>query len=124
MASFRALVVDDSQGMRKSILHALQRMGDVVCIEAQNGAEALKRLAAGQFDLIVTDINMPMLDGLKLIHHVRADERHAKVPILVVSTESAEKDRARAMQLGASGYLVKPVQAAEVVSAAQQLLGL
>lgn len=117
-------MVDDSQGMRKSILHALQRMGDVVCIEAQNGAEALKRLAAGQFDLIVTDINMPMLDGLKLIHHVRADERHAKVPILVVSTESAEKDRARAMQLGASGYLVKPVQAAEVVSAAQQLLGL
>lgn len=121
----RALVVDDSQAMRRSIMFALQRLGGVVCIEAQDGAEGLKKLATqGRFDLVVTDINMPLMDGLKLISHIRTATDHRTVPIVVITTESASADRARAMMLGASAYLVKPVQAKLVVDTVKDLLGL
>lgn len=122
----RALVVDDSQAMRRSIMYALQRLGSVVCVEAQDGAEGLKRLTTeGRFDLVLTDINMPLMDGLKLISHIRqAASEHQRVPIVVITTESAQKDRERAMALGASAYLVKPVQAKLVQDTVRELLKL
>ncbi|MFZ5468965.1 MAG: response regulator [Myxococcota bacterium] len=122
MSPIHALVVDDSQAMRKSLMYALQRMGNVVCVEAQDGAEALRKFAEGAFDIVLTDINMPLLDGLKLIGHIRQDKKKSAVPIIVITTESAETDRARAMKLGASAYLVKPVQAPLVLETVKQLL--
>ncbi|RKH68882.1 response regulator [Corallococcus aberystwythensis] len=121
----RALVVDDSQAMRRSIMYALQRLTDVVCIEAQDGVEGLKKLATqGRFDLVMTDINMPLMDGLKLIHHIRQTDAHRAVPIVVVTTEGAAADRERAMALGATAYLVKPVQARVVLDTVKELLKL
>ncbi|MFB1483941.1 response regulator [Corallococcus sp. RDP092CA] len=121
----RALVVDDSQAMRRSIMYALQRLTDVVCIEAQDGVEGLKKLTTqGRFDLVMTDINMPLMDGLKLIHHIRQTEDHRAVPIVVVTTEGAAADRERAMALGATAYLVKPVQARVVLDTVKELLKL
>ncbi|HEY0880929.1 MAG TPA: response regulator, partial [Archangium sp.] len=75
-------------------------------------------------DLVLTDINMPVLDGLKLIAHLRADTANDGLPIIVITTESAEEDRERAMKLGASAYLIKPVKAQEVLDTVKNLLEL
>ncbi|MBZ4420025.1 response regulator [Myxococcus sp. RHSTA-1-4] len=120
----RALVVDDSQAMRRSIMYALQRISGVVCTEAQDGADGLKKLTEGRFDLVLTDINMPLMDGLKLISHIRKATDHRTVPIVVITTESAAADRERALKLGASAYLVKPVQARVVMDTVKGLLKL
>jgi two-component system, chemotaxis family, chemotaxis protein CheY len=118
----RALVVDDSLALRRSVMYALQRLGDIVCIEANDGAEAIKKLASGSFDIVLTDINMPLLDGLKLISHIRSEPSLSKLPIIVITTESADADRERALKLGADAYLVKPVKAQDVLDAVQRLL--
>jgi two-component system, chemotaxis family, chemotaxis protein CheY len=118
----RALVVDDSLPLRRSVMYALQRLGDVICIEAGDGAEAIKKLSSGAFDIVLTDINMPLLDGLKLISHIRGDPSVSKLPIVVITTESAEADKERALKLGADAYLIKPVKAQDVLDAVTRLL--
>lgn len=122
--TIRALVVDDSLQLRRSVMYALQRLGDVICVEAQDGAEALKKFQGGKFDIVLTDINMPVLDGLKLTAHLRGDPANAELPIVIITTEAAAEDRERAMKLGASAYLIKPVKANEVLETVQQLLKL
>ena len=120
----RVLVVDDSLALRRSMMYALQRLAEMVCVEAQDGAEALKKYSQGRFDIVLTDINMPVLDGLKLISHLRSDVTNAHVPIIVITTESAEADRDRALKLGADAYLLKPVQAQVVLDTVKKLLSL
>jgi two-component system chemotaxis response regulator CheY len=121
----RALVVDDSQAMRRSIIYALERLGSVLCVEAQDGADGLKKLTTeGRFDIVLTDINMPLMDGLKLISHIRQATDHRSVPIVVITTASAQADRERALTLGANAYLVKPVQTKQVQDAVRGLLKL
>lgn len=122
--AIRALVVDDSLQLRRSVMFALQKIPDLVCVEAGDGAEALRKLRGGPFDIVLSDINMPVLDGLKLVAHVRRDPALSKLPIVMITTESAEADRERAMSLGANAYLVKPVQANEVLETVRTLLGL
>jgi two-component system, chemotaxis family, chemotaxis protein CheY len=124
MAGPRALVVDDSEAMRKSIVYALERQAKVRCDEAPDGAQALKKFTESPFEIVITDINMPLMDGLKLIHCLRNLEQGQKTPIVVITTEAADEDRQRALALGANLYLVKPVQATHVVQAVRQLLQL
>lgn len=121
--TIRALVVDDSLQLRRSVMYALQRLEDVVCVEAGDGAEALKKFQAGPFDIVLTDINMPVLDGLKLTSHIRQGQQNRNVPIVIITTEAALADRERALKLGANAYLVKPVQAQEVLDTVKSLLG-
>lgn len=117
------MVVDDSQAMRRSLMYALQRLGTWLHTdEAQDGAEGLKKLTLGRYDLVLTDINMPLMDGLKLIRHLRQTDAYRTVPIVVITTESAVEDRTRAMALGASAYLVKPVQSKVVQDTVKGLL--
>ena len=118
-----ALVVDDSPAMRRQLSHALQRALGITAVEAADGAEAWKQLAQARFDILVTDINMPVLDGLKLIALVRQAGPHRAVPIVVITTEGAQADRTRALALGANAYLVKPVQSQQVADAVRRLLG-
>lgn len=120
----RALVVDDSLQLRRSVMFALQRLTDCVCVEAGDGADALRKLQQGDFDIVLTDINMPVLDGLKLVAHIRGDLGRATLPIVIITTEAAEADRDRALKLGANAYLVKPVQAQVVVDTVKKLLNL
>ena len=122
MAQLHALVVDDSSAMRKQLAYALQRIPGMSAVEATDGADAWRKLASAAFDVVLTDINMPLLDGLKLVALVRSGGAHQRVPVVVITTEGAEADRRRAMSLGASAYLVKPVQAAQVVEAVRALL--
>lgn len=119
-----ALVVDDSAAMRKQLGWALQRVFGMSPMEATDGADAWRKLSAGRYDIVITDINMPLMDGLKLISLVRGGGAHRFVPIIVITTEGAEADRVRAMELGASKYLVKPVQSQQVVQAVRELLQL
>jgi two-component system chemotaxis response regulator CheY len=111
MSGARVLVVEDSPVMRQLMGRALDGVPGVSgWDEAADGVEALKRLAGGVYALALVDINLPRLDGLKLIERIRSGENGAGVKIIVVTTDSAEADRARAMQLGANSYLLKPVQ--------------
>lgn len=122
MSHHVALVVDDSATMRRQLALALQRVPGLSSVEAADGADAWRKLASGTFDILITDINMPTLDGLKLISLVRAGGPHQRIPVVVVTTEGAEPDRRRALALGANSYLVKPVMAEQVVSAVKALL--
>ena len=124
MALLHALVVDDSPAMRKQLAYALQRIAGMSAVEASDGADAWRKLCSATFHVVLTDINMPLLDGLKLVALVRASGPHQRVPIVVITTEGAEADRRRAMSLGASAYLVKPVQATQVVETVRAVLAI
>jgi two-component system chemotaxis response regulator CheY len=124
MADYTCLLVDDSPIMRQLVMYALARLKNVAVTEADDGIVGLKHLAANKYDLIITDINMPIMDGLKLIHRVRNDERHKNVPIIVISTENSVEDRQRAMSLGATAYITKPIQAPQVIAKVKELLKL
>ncbi len=122
-AHLHALVVDDSAATRRQLCYALERVAGMHTTEAADGAEAWRKLGAAGFDILLTDINMPLLDGLKLVALVRRGGPHQRSPVVVVTTERGEEDRRRALVLGASAYLVKPVQAQQVVDAVRGLLG-
>jgi two-component system chemotaxis response regulator CheY len=119
---YSCLLVDDSPIMRQLIMFALARIKNVRVTEASDGIIGMKHLAASTFDLIITDINMPVMDGLKLIGRIRADERHKHVPIIVISTENSVEDRQRAMTLGATAYVQKPIQAPQVIAKVKEVL--
>jgi two-component system chemotaxis response regulator CheY len=115
-----ALVVDDSAAMRRQLCLALE--GHLHTLEAGDGAEAWRTLQSRSVDLILTDVNMPLLDGLKLIGLVRSGGAHQRTPIVVITSEAAEADRRRAERLGADAYLVKPVVPDKLVATVQRLL--
>jgi two-component system chemotaxis response regulator CheY len=117
-----ALVVEDSPTMRQLIVFALSRIRGLTVIEADDGVDALKKLAGARFDIILTDINMPIMDGLKLVKRVRGDEQLKTIPIVIITTEGAEEDRQRALALGANAYITKPIQAPQVISKVKALL--
>ena len=119
-----ALVVEDSPPMRKMIVFALSRIRELLVVEADDGVDALRRIASTRFDIIITDINMPILDGLKLVKRLRADEAYKDVPIIIITTEGAEEDRQRALALGANAYITKPIQAPQVIALVRETLGL
>jgi two-component system chemotaxis response regulator CheY len=121
---FQCLVVEDSPMMRQLLVFALSRVKQLKVTEADDGVDGLKKLATGRFDIILTDINMPIMDGLKLVKRVRTDPVHKDVPIIIITTESAEEDRQRALSLGANAYITKPIQAPQVISKVRELLGI
>jgi two-component system chemotaxis response regulator CheY len=92
----------------RSALETGDELGDVDVVEASGGFEALRLLPRGPYDLVITDINMPDINGLELIQFIRTNEHHRTTPILLISTQSSERDRARALSLGADGYVAKP----------------
>jgi two-component system chemotaxis response regulator CheY len=124
MADYSCLVVEDSPMMRQLLVFALARVKRVQVTEAEDGVDALRKLASGKYDLIMTDINMPIMDGLKLVKRIRSDEKHANTPIIVITTEGSTEDRQRAMALGANAYITKPIQAPQVIQKVKELLKL
>jgi len=116
------LVVEDSPTMRQLITFALKRIAGARVIEATDGVDALKKLSSEKIDLILADINMPVMDGLKLVGLVRNDQRHRHVPIIIITTEGAKEDRERAIAIGANAYLAKPIQTQELVRLVNSLI--
>jgi len=115
------LTVDDSPSMRMLLRHTLTEHGHAVH-EAEDGVAALEWLAANnQPDLMITDINMPRMDGFGLVEAVRAKGCHKEMPILVLTTESSEEKKARAKQAGATGWIVKPFDPDKLASAIRRV---
>lgn len=110
--------------MRRSIVSALSNVENLLCVEADNGAQGLQQFHRERYDIVVTDINMPLMDGLKLINCIRGGRAAVGPPIVVVTTESAQEDREKALGLGANAYLLKPVEPDLISNTVRQLLGL
>lgn len=107
----RILIVEDSPTMRALVTVALEGLSTAVKItEAVSGFEALRVLHGERFDLIVTDINMPDINGLELVSFVKNSEPYRSIPLVIISTESSQRDRAKGLRLGAEAYLVKPFE--------------
>ena len=123
-AELTCLVVEDSPMMRQLLVFALARVKGLRVIEADDGVDGLRKLASQRFDLILTDINMPIMDGLKLVKRVRSDPAHQDTPIIIITTESAKEDRDRALALGANAYITKPIQAVQLITQVKLLLKL
>ena len=122
MPEYNVLIVEDSPTMRQLIAFALKRIRGVRIVEANDGVDGLKKLSSERFDLILTDINMPIMDGLKLVSLVRNDANYKTIPIVVITTEGAQEDRERALALGANDYITKPIQPTKILEVAKNLL--
>ncbi len=116
------LVVEDSPTMRQLISFAMRRIPESKVIEATDGVDALKKLSSEKADIILADINMPVMDGLKLVSLVRGSSEFRDIPIIIITTEGAEEDRKKAMDLGADAYLSKPIQTQELIKLVTQQL--
>lgn len=116
----RILTVDDSASMRALLKHALASNGFAV-EQADDGIAALEWLATNEVDVIITDINMPRLDGFGLIEEIRRGSRHRDRPILVLSTESSDEKKTRARAAGATGWIVKPFDAEKLSTAIRRV---
>lgn len=110
--NLKFLVVDDFSTMRRIVRNLLKELGFVNVDEAEDGAAALRKLQDGNFDFIVSDWNMPIMDGLTMLQNVRANEALKKIPVLMVTAEAKKENIVAAAQAGASGYIVKPFTAA------------
>jgi len=119
----RILIVEDSPTMRAMLVAALEDLGPAVKItEAESGFEALRRLPRETYDLILTDINMPDINGLELVAFVKKNEAYSSIPLVIVSTEGSERDRDKGLALGADAYLVKPFDPEALRRIVQDLL--
>lgn len=114
--------MDDSRAMRAYIRGALQ--GSYACsvVGAESGFEALRLLSREHFGLVITDINMPDINGLELIRFIRRSDRHGAVPVMVVSTQSSDRDRQRVLELGIDRFLAKPFEPEMLVRAVAEVM--
>ena len=104
----RFLVVDDFSTMRRIVCNLLKESGFTEMDEAEDGTAALAKLRASKFDFVVSDINMPNINGLELLGAMKKDEKLKHIPVLMVTAEARKEDILLAAQLGAAGYVVKP----------------
>ncbi|HEY6896222.1 MAG TPA: chemotaxis response regulator CheY [Rhodocyclaceae bacterium] len=111
-SKIKFLVVDDFSTMRRIVRNLLKELGFTNVEEAEDGAIALQKLKAGSFDFVVSDWNMPNMDGLTLLQTVRADPELKHLPVLMITAEAKKENIIAAAQAGASGYIVKPFTAA------------
>jgi two-component system chemotaxis response regulator CheY len=118
----KILVVDDFPTMRRIVRNLLKELGYSNVDEAEDGAAGLARLRSGAYDFVISDWNMPILDGLAMLKEIRADASLAHLPVLMVTAESKKENIIAAAQAGASGYVVKPFTAATLDEKLQKIL--
>jgi len=118
----KILIADDSPTMRSLIVSTLDAMDDFELIEAANGFEALRILPREKVDLVLTDINMPDINGLELVSFVRNNPLYKETPLVIISTEGSQRDREKGLALGANAYLVKPFNPEELQQLVAELL--
>lgn len=117
----RILVVDDFPTMRRIVRNLLGELGYTKISEADDGQTALPMLKTGDFDFLVTDWNMPGMTGIELLKAVRADEKLAKLPVLMVTAEASKEQIVEAAQAGVSGYIIKPFTAATLAEKLERI---
>ena len=120
--SEKVLIVEDSPTMRSLIATTVEEIGAIEVLEAENGFEALRILPKQKIDLIITDINMPDINGLEIVHFVKSNPNYQKIPVIIVTTEQGEEDRKKGLALGAAEYITKPFKPEELVSVVKRYL--
>ena len=108
--------------MRQLLRFALQRLGDVEILEARNGVEGLKLIRQGGADLALVDINMPVMDGFKMIQLLRQEPEMADLPIVIITTEGKDESKEKARDLGIAHYITKPINQSQVVNTIREIL--
>ena len=121
-ADLKFLIVDDFSTMRRIVRGLLKEMGCNNADEAEDGAVALNMLKAQRYDFVVSDINMPNMNGFDLLKAVKADEALRHIPVLMVTAEARKEDIVLAAQSGAAGYIVKPFTKATLEEKVQKIL--
>lgn len=121
---FKILIVEDSKTSREYIAATVEAIPGIEAITAANGFDALKMMPRHRFDLIITDINMPDINGLELINFVKKNPNYRDTPLFIITTEGREQDRDRGMKLGAAEYLVKPFEPENLVGLLRRYLKL
>ncbi|WP_371926670.1 response regulator [Desulfuromonas sp. KJ2020] len=119
----KILITEDSPTMRSLIVSTIEAIGDFEVIEASNGFEALRVLPREKVDLVVTDINMPDINGLELVSFIKTNPNYQATPLIIISTEGSERDREKGMALGANEYLVKPFSPEQLQELIRKYLG-
>jgi len=119
----KILIAEDSSTMRSLIVSTISAMGDFDVVEAANGFEALRILPREKVDLVITDINMPDINGLELVSFIKGNANYRSTPLFIISTEGSERDREKGLALGADAYLVKPFSPRELQSLIAKFLG-
>lgn len=122
MASRKILAVDDSVSIRKSISFILGQE-DFEVVEAENGADGLTKATADKFGLIITDINMPIMDGIQFIKELRNTAEHKFTPIIVLTTENQESKMQEGRDAGATGWIVKPFSSEKLIAVVKKIIG-
>ncbi len=108
MENKRILFVEDSPTMRRIIANSLQKLGVAVAVDAENGVDALEKIQSQEFDMVLTDWNMPEMNGKELVEHIRKMDKYKNLPILMITTRGMEEDVMTAIKTGVNGYIVKP----------------
>lgn len=122
MASRKILAVDDSVSIRKSISFILGQENFEV-VEAENGADGLAKATADKFGLIITDINMPIMDGIQFIKELRNTAEHKFTPIIVLTTENQDSKMQEGKAAGATGWIVKPFSSEKLIAVVKKIIG-
>lgn len=120
--STTVLIVDDSVTVRQQVNAALSQVG-INVVEAVDGADGVARIQAGGIDVVVSDVNMPNMNGIEMVAKVKSDARFSSLPIIMLTTEGAKELIAKAKAAGASGWIVKPFKANMLIAAVQKLAG-
>ena len=123
MSNHQILIAEDSATTRAFLVSLLEEIDDFEIVEASSGFEALKLLPRRKFSLIITDINMPDINGLELINFVKSNVQYSSIPLIVVTTEGSERDRQKSLALGADEYLVKPINPTQLQELVRKYLG-
>jgi two-component system chemotaxis response regulator CheY len=123
-ATKKILVVDDSATFRRLVIFHLQKLPQIEIVEAASGLEAVEKLSLQRFDLVITDLIMPGMDGLKLITYIKSAADLKDTYTIIVTTKGQEQDQKRGMELGASAYISKPITAGELLNAVKKGLKL
>jgi two-component system chemotaxis response regulator CheY len=110
--------------MRQLILFSLKRLPGIEIVEAVDGVDALRKLPEHSFDLVLTDINMPVMDGLKLLAMMKGNATYKEIPVVIITTEGREEDRKQGMALGAHDYIPKPIQTPHLLRVVKKALSL
>jgi CheY-like chemotaxis protein len=121
--SKRILIVDDSEMTRRLISTAVRGLKDIELEEAKDGFEALQKLPTKPFDLLFVDINMPNINGLELIDYCKQSELYQHIPIIIISTEDSLRDQQKGLELGASDFLMKPIQLDHLIEVINRIFG-
>ena len=123
MTDTKILAVDDSPPMRRIIVNTLKRAGYTDVIEASDGRDALEKLRADRINLVITDWNMPQMDGLALVKALRSSDEFKQLPVLMITTRSVREDIVKALKAGVNNYIVKPFSPETLRAKIQEVLG-